>query len=608
MRFAILLFSVSLSNSAVAMEARPDNSSTAMWERQEHVAWMIRASLPDLEARWDSGRYAEINAALEESSALIAALAGQADTAEILRFAQRDRVQALRARGSYAEAVTLFETLLAQGDDPPPFVRIAAADAYLARRLPADAEHEYLAAGERGGDLRTVLTGLMYAHLEQEDFTALADTVAALVALDPSDTGLQLTRMHALRFADRLPEAQALADALAAQHPDDVAVLRARAALATSRGNPRTALALLDRAAALAAEDPATLAERAGRLINSNDDAAAGALVARLMETAPEHPRVQRLHADWQARQRPSLTSEVRFGQGIGIVAGNRESKWTTRLGIPTEVPGLTVGASHHRSGADIPEGKPRHARVSAWAEYRQPDWSAALALGQETTNARKPTAALALAFHPNDHLSLRAGLELRSDDVPLKGRLPWNPLAPHLSADRASVGVAWRWHESRRVAADLSVMDFSDGNQRTALSASWSERLLSLPRHTLDLHTNLYTSRNDDIDVAYFNPRRDVAASLTLTADSRAWRHYERSFNHRLSLTAGRYRQIATAPAGGAHADYGWLPFHGLSYEHEWRLDDGFNLRYGVGMNRFPYDGREERNRHAFIKLEWRF
>lgn len=568
---------------------------------------MIRASLPDLETRWDDGRYAAIDAALEESGALIADLVERPETAEILRFAQRDRVQALRMRGRYAEAVKLYETLLAH-DDPPPFVRIAAADAYLALRQPAAAERAYLAAGQRGEDMRTVLTGLMYAHLEQEDFAALADTVAALVALDPADIGLQLTRMHALRFADRLPEAQALADQLAERHPDDAAVLRARAALAATRGNPRDALTLLDRAAASATEDAAYLAERADRLINRNDDEAAGALVARLADTYPEHPRVQRLHADWQARQRPTLTSEARFGHGLGIVAGNRESKWTTRLRIPTEVPGLAVGASHQRSGADIPEGKPRHARAAAWAHFRQPDWSAELELGQETTNARKPTASLGLAWQADDHLSLRAGFELRSDEVPLKGRLPWDPLDPHLSADRASVGAAWRWHESRRVAADLSVMRFSDGNRRKVLSATWSERLLSLPRHTLDLHTNLYTSANDDIDAAYFNPKRDYAASVTLTADSRAWRHYERSFNHRVSVTVGRYRQIATAPAGGAHADYGWLPFHGLSYEHEWRLEDGFKLRYGIGMSRFPYDNRQERNGHTFINLEWRF
>ena len=179
------------------------------------------------------------------------------------------------------------------------------------------------------------------------------------------------------------------------------------------------------------------------------------------------------------------------------------------------------------------------------------------------------------------------------------------------MHADKKTVSVAYRWNESRRVAADLFNYHFNDGNSRTALAANWSERLYSGYGRTLDLQTAAYTSANSLRDAVYFNPKRDFAVSETLAADWLTWRHYERSFNQRVAVSLGLYRQQSGDGSGSPltyDQTYGWNPFYSVHYEHEWQFGPDRSLRYGIGARRFPYDGKYENSRYIDATLNWRF
>jgi hypothetical protein len=58
-------------------------------------------------------------------------------------------------------------------------------------------------------------------------------------------------------------------------------------------------------------------------------------------------------------------------------------------------------------------------------------------------------------------------------------------------TASRAS----WRTHGN--VAAAVDVLDFTDGNFRTVLGATWFERLITGPVFKLDVTAGLYASAN---------------------------------------------------------------------------------------------------------------
>lgn len=293
--------------------------------------------------------------------------------------------------------------------------------------------------------------------------------------------------------------------------------------------------------------------------------------------------------------------------------------------------PGETANASRSRTilRPRLGNGRPEHLqaerlhheRAAVEVEFTRPGWQAAVEVGRTLDNARDATYAMRLGWQVDDHWSIRALYENLTDDFPLKARLEPSTLPPgttpgerrgddgsprHLHADRSVFGVAYRWHESRRLAADLSSYDFNDGNTRTALSTAWLERLLSRPGKTLGLQTSFNTSHNTKPGPIYFNPSRDYPISATLTGDWLTWRHYERRFNQRLSGTVGNYLQFSDGANG--EQNFGWKPWYDLRYEHEWQAGPAFVTRYGVGTRRFPYDGDYERKSYVFLNLNWRF
>ncbi len=580
-------------------------------KRQELNAQHIRDAEARLDTDFSVNRYSPIDAAIVENEELIAEARAVQASDTLLRL-RKDHVVALRDRQRSAEALAEFDTLDTEGVPLPPYVVNAAADAAMQLRQPLRGKDLYLRSLQQDAGNIGTQTSLMYSHLEAENFASTEGVVQDLMTQTNNSVGIRRTQAAVMRFADRLEEADMATQALMTELPNDAGIWLARADLLAARGLPRAAAKLY---ADVLAVEPGHIGARVG-LANATwaqgDIVEAAEMVKALEVEAPEHPAVRRLVRDWQRRQRPLFVTTVTKGYGQGHVTGNDDMTWESVLYSGQTDDGVRVFATQHSAQAKFNGDSARHARLGAGLEWTTKDVQATFELGKDRRNGRDTVWATGVGWQINDHVSTRARYESETNDFPLKGRLPdsedWAPT--YLYASKAVVGAAYAWNESRKVAADLAYYDFNDGNKRQALSVSWNERLYSGYGRTLDLQTAAYTSANSALDAIYFNPKRDVALSATLSGDWQLWREYERSFNHRLVATLGIYRQTSNVRTDGVWGEttYGWNNFYDYRYEHEWRWGPDRSTRYGVGIRRFPYDGQYETKGYIYLQMTWRF
>lgn len=573
----------------------------------------IREAADRLDRDFTLARYAPIDAALAENAAL-SERARQAQADDVLLRLRRDRVVALRQRGHMDEALQLFGALEAESPQPA-YVVQAAADAELQLRRPEQARVLYRRVLQQEPTSAAARSGLVFAEIEAEDFRAAEAVSQEQLQASGASVAARRTDIMLMRFADRLDQAEAALQALHRELPDDAGLWLDQGELLARRGLPRAAE---ERFRAVLNRSPDNVRAQVGlaeTIWAQGDIAQARAAVQELQRSAPEHPAVQRLVRAWERSQRPLLVSGATRGLGQGQVAGNDDLVWESTVYSGMLGDGLRIYANHHLARAKFNGDSARHERAGMGVEITRRDWQLSAELGNDLRNDHDAVWAISGSRQFGDHFSLRARHESQTNDFPLKGRMPdaenYLNAPKFLHASKTLVGAAYQWNESRRVAADLAYYDFNDGNRRKSLAASWTERLYSGYGRTLDLQPALYASANTLRDAIYFNPARDVALSVTLAGDWLTWRRYDKSFNQRVAVTVGSYKQFSDlhAPGGGwMREHYGWNRFHDLRYEHEWNIGPDFSTRYGVGTRRFPYDGVYETKGYVYLHATWRF
>ena len=604
----LFLSSLAFSHPGWAGDGIPEPAAPAAhwWTVQEENAAKIRAGIRHLDQDWSAQRYAKLDEAIEDNIARLARLRGEGGFAPVERALMLDRALALAARGRDDEADRLLRQLAGLAPLPPYAIRVAG-DLALRARRPLDAIALYRASLAASPDEVSLHVSLAYAYLEAGEDEALERTLTEIERIDGAalETRLLRARMH--RFSDRPRLAQQMLDALSEEERHSPAGELEAAALAQARGLPRTARAGYARAEAQAPGNVHAkigLAETAWAMGELEE---AKALIDELIVTMPEHPGVLRLLKAWESAARARLSLELNAGQGHGRVSGKDDLSTDLWLYSPLLGNGFRVFAHHHRVMADFDENRADHIRAGVGVEMTRRDWSLAAELGSERTFARKATISLRGDWQPSDRWAFRAAFESRADDVSVKGRYyHLGDFGADLAARRFSVGATRTEDESRRQSIDVGYYDFTDGNERATLSATWFERIYSVPRNAVDLQFAAYTSRNTRTDAEYFNPKRDYALSATVVSDWLSWHAYERRFNQRIAATVGGYRQWAAARP--ADVDYGWKGFGELRYEHEWRMGDDASARYGLGVRRFPYDGEHETRAYLYASLVFRF
>lgn len=513
-----------------------------------------------------------------------------------------DLLVALRDARRAADVLTVFGQIEAAGLATPPYALAAAADAQLMLRQPLAAEATYRRINELDPANPQARVGLFYALVEQDRFgEALAIIDAAQRDAERAAAGepgalpagpLIGTRIMAAMgraYADQLPAAQRHLDALPEQ--ESAAVATAQGNIYRWRGWPRRALSRYQQAlfAAPQAVDPAT--GRIGALLDLDRDAEAQAQLAALTATHGNNRYVQAARRDVALRQRPALTLNVGRGHSSGGTFGSRD------LSIRSEIYGSPITAHLRpvltalRQSARFREGWGLIERAGAGLDYRHDGWQARADLSGGWRDNDRVGAALHLGRWLDDHVWLGGSAEYNSPEVPLRGQ------HAGVRGNRVQLASRYRFDERRRVGISYDLSDFNDGNTRQAIAGFGEQRLVTKPAYRLDARVDLYASRNSERDTIYFNPERDFASNVTLDNRWRSWRRYENSFEQRLALTAGTYKQRGFSGGGTWNVEYG----------HSWRLGPGLSLGYGVSHGSHLYDGDHERETRFMLTLDAR-
>ncbi|OCA63365.1 poly-beta-1,6 N-acetyl-D-glucosamine export porin PgaA [Aeromonas piscicola] len=196
------------------------------------------------------------------------------------------------------------------------------------------------------------------------------------------------------------------------------------------------------------------------------------------------------------------------------------------------------------------------------------------------------------LDWRLGDHWTQGFAINLNSADTPLRA------LARGNYADQYQLDLGWRQDETREGALRLERMDLSDGNRRLTASGWLRQDLWRRDRWWFDTTLRGATSRNEAVEVDYFNPLQDRNLELELAGRYRLPLDGRRSLLQSLIISGNHYWQQ------GYGSDQGWQ----LSYRHDWILSPALSLGYGLGRRQAIYDGNPEFGNFIFANLQWSF
>ena len=535
------------------------------------------------------------------------------DKGLIIRL-RRDRVLALRNRERWLETLRAAGALRADGDKIPPYVREAEADALLALRRPRDARRGYEEVLRAEPTMREAQIGRFFALIEEEKFSAAFQQIDQIAALEKPGVrepkqrvmqrndewlGAKLLSAQARSFADMPGAAWKMMLPLAEHAPANAELRRVLGDIAAGRGWPRRSAEEIEIAASLAPENKAAKGALAESAIRRRHWTEARSRAAELAAIYP-NGAVRRLQTDLRAHDAFELQTEFHVNREYGGSNNTNQTSsspgsgtdWTARLYTPPVGEYWRfIGAWEHHT-AEVTEGRALRYRSGAGFELALPDLTVETIGWSNEGDISQLGASLAVAWQPTDHWRFDLGAEYFAGDTPLRAVLN------DITANSASVGVTYAWHESRSLAVGVSGYDFSDGNRRAAAHLNFAQKVVDIPHLDVTLRPEIYASTNTSSEGPYFSPERDLSGSITCVAEHVLWRQYERSFGHRLAITGGAYWQ--------EHFDTGWIG--SVLYEQVYQHNPWLELRYGAQWKRAIYDGEPTPSTEGFIRLNLRF
>ncbi len=338
--------------------------------------------------------------------------------------------------------------------------------------------------------------------------------------------------------------------------------------------------------------NPALRADLSENLLTLQDWPAARAALDAATDLDPDNGAVRRARRSYALYDSYELYVEAGYGEGGEVnYFGSRDWSIDSYLYSRPIADNWRVFAHNYSASADFDGDSQTWIRSGAGVEWRQKDWR--LTGEVNGGNGVKAGATGTVRWKPDDTWTFYGGAESVTNQIPLRA------VADGIYASRASLGADWRQNESRKLALAVAASDFSDGNLRSGVNASWFERWASGPKWMFETTLGADASRNSlDTSVNYFNPKSDRSLWLTAAVENLTWRSYDHSFRQRLALTAGTYWQEF----------YGSGAIEAIEYGHRWELDRDLSLRYGIGRMLRPYDGEREGRTFANLVLLWRF
>ena len=489
----------------------------------------------------------------------------------------------------------------------PSYVLEALADAWLYLKKPEIARsiYEEIIAHQRNAF--TAQIGLFYAYIESEDFES-ADKVVELVRKEqqpwdfsdgnskgaPNNKKFEADMAGGLNhyYRDELREADNYFTSMYEQAPANSDIIKELAEVYRSRGWPRLSRDTSQLGLGLEPEHRGLQIGMAHTLLELKEYKQAEKLIKKLGQLYPRDLHVQKLQRLWEIHNMRELRVEAGYADSSGSTEGDRDMFLEGVLFSRPFHENYRAFAGYRFGFGRFPEGDEYFNRYGAGFEYRGPDLTGLVEATWNVANGGDPGLHLAAEWELNDYWSFPIELELFSSETPLRA------LKNGVEADAASVGFNYRESEAREFSLLTRFMDFSDGNFRTEIFTKFSQRLLTYPKYKLTAHLDVDGSSNSKNNTPYYNPEQDLTTTLTLDNLWRIWRRYDRSFSHRLTLSAGNYWQ----------KDFGSDFIADTCYEHIHEAGYRLEVVYGVCYGRNVFDGDPENRVYAYSRLGWKF
>ncbi|HXV76874.1 MAG TPA: poly-beta-1,6 N-acetyl-D-glucosamine export porin PgaA [Candidatus Polarisedimenticolaceae bacterium] len=545
-----------------------------------------------VESAGEGPPYARIDEAI---AAIDRRLATEPSTGELARRLRYDRIVGLVAAGRPQPAVADYESLIAEGAEPPTYALIAAGSAYLALRRPREAERA-LRRGEAIDPGNVALRiELFYALIALERFGEAFRVIDGLSAeLEPAPRApgspvgqpnpvqldVEIIAAVGRAYADQLAEAQRRLEHLLARAPNNAQARYELGNVYRWRGFHRRAERQY-----VQVGDHGGVGDVWRDVAAAHNDldlgrpASTGRTLSRLGVEQPATLAVRDLERRWAAHNRSRLSIDARYGNSSGEVFGSEQYQIDGWWFSPPLGHEYRIYVRTFDSWARFDDGETARRRLAAGVEYGRGGLRAAGEINGDRFDFDSPGAAARLDWSITDHWLFGCVAE-------------YDSYATQLRADRAGIDSnlfsargTYRGSESWYVSLALGHQPYDDGNRMTAVAADGRLRLYNGYKYKVDGFALVESSTGSDADVPYFSPERALVARIGIANDWRQWRVYDRSLTHRLSADAGLYDQR------GFGADPIWT----LDYRLQWNLNARWQLWFGAQRNRRVYDGSRE-------------
>ncbi|KOQ62421.1 poly-beta-1,6 N-acetyl-D-glucosamine export porin PgaA [Stenotrophomonas maltophilia] len=519
-----------------------------------------------------------------------------------------DRLILLNRLGRHAQVREEARALQAEGHTLPDYVLPAVGDSLMGTLHPEEAI-PVLQAAVAGDPARDAShSELAYAYLESEQQEKAIDLLQAWRDKEPAwrwsngkspyanwsryEADLNLAMVRA--YSGDLVTAQHDLESMVDIAPGNGGLQSALGSVYMMRGWPRRALQRQQMAHAL---DPRDIEPRLGMeeaYVALQRDDLARPLHDDLVARYPTQPAVERMDQAWRAHRGWQLKAWTDIGRSSGGGGTSPLGNNDRHYGVEVETPILDdrwrLFALADRRSTDFQDQRIDPLWLGAGVRYRFGQLDAEAAVLRANDHISDTGLRVGVGWQFNDYW--HAGLvAARNDpDASMQAR------AAGITADSVSAQVDYRRSELTHWMLGASRFRYDDGNHRELFSTSIEQRLLTRPRWLLDGLASAYTSRGSRDDAPYFNPKRDRMVEIGLRIDQQLWRHYERHFRHRLTVSLGDYWQDG----------FGSALVPTVSYMHEWQLGPGRVLEYGVRWSRPVYDGHRERHIGFEAALRW--